>query len=202
MNNLKVLEPFYTVVKIALLNYYPDNTKISINNNEITFRLPTMYQGILRWSYGEDRSDIQYIVKSIKIALIIIQNSQLNLDKLLYYLFTGINKLTLCYVEDKKYKKKLQNLEKLIKSLFNKRKIIINTDYNKKLDNFYQKDLLLFLNNNFKIIEDLYKLNKNINIHNKEKLRKYYISIINKIILIKNKEYINHYFTISKTKNL
>ena len=63
MNNLKVLEPFYAVVKIALLNYYPDNTKISINNNEITFRLPTMYQGILRWSYGEDRSDIQYIIK-------------------------------------------------------------------------------------------------------------------------------------------
>ena len=116
LNSEKILEPFYTVIKIALLNFYPDNTKISVSKNEIIFRLPTLYQGILRWSYGEDRSEIKYIEKSILFALKIINSLQLNVTKLLFYLYSGINKLTLCYIDDIKYKNKLQKLEKLVRN--------------------------------------------------------------------------------------
>ena len=199
----KVLEPFYTIIKIALLNFYPDNTKIAINNNEINTRLPSMYQGILRWSYGEDRSDLKYIEKSILFALKIIDKFNIkNINSLLFYLYSGLNKLTLCYIEDDKYKKKLQQLEMIIKDMYEVNKFEVSNsnyiqrindfDYNKVI-NFWKKKEIDYINHNFLCIEKLYKLDKEINLENKKDLREYYITIIKKILNIKNELFIKDY---------
>ena len=55
-------------------------SKDVIINNEIIFRLPTIYQGILRWGYGETRLDIDYVEESILFALRMIQTR--NNDKI------------------------------------------------------------------------------------------------------------------------
>ena len=64
------IEPIYSLVKLALLSFFPDNTKLSISNNYIYIREPGMYQGLIRWGYGENRYDILSL-KSVKRAVIL-----------------------------------------------------------------------------------------------------------------------------------
>ena len=87
--NDKILEPFLSFIKIAILNFKPDNTKISISNHDIFYRLPSMYQGILRWSYGETRKELDYIEISILFALKIIDKRKLykKVNQLLFYVY-------------------------------------------------------------------------------------------------------------------
>ena len=87
--NENILEPFLSFIKIAILNFKPDNTKISINNHNIDYRLPSMYQGILRWSYGETRKDLDFIEISILFALKIIDKRKLykNVTNFLFFVY-------------------------------------------------------------------------------------------------------------------
>ena len=166
--NEKILEPFLTFVKIAILNFNQDNTKISISNHDIDYRPPTMYQGLLRWGYGETRKDLDYIEISILFALKIIDKRKLykKVNQLLFYVYCGVNKLTLCYIEDKKYKIKLQRLEKIIKKAYEQNKLEIpkvilqqkiNFNYS-NLENFWDNIELVHINLLFKCISELYKI--------------------------------------------
>ena len=55
----------YLFLRLAILAFYPDNTKISFDETTITFRPPSMSQGVLRWVYGESRNDILCIKNHI-----------------------------------------------------------------------------------------------------------------------------------------
>ena len=125
--NDKIIEPFLAFIKIAILNFNSDNTKISINSHDIHYRPPTMYQGLLRWGYGETRKDLDYIEIAILFALKIIDKRKMykKVNQLLFYVYCGINKLTLCYIDDIKYKSKLQRLEKIVKKAFENNKLEI-----------------------------------------------------------------------------
>ena len=200
--NLKLLEPFYTIIKIALLNFYPDNTKITISNNKILLRLPSVYQGILRWGYGETRSDLHYIEHSILNALQTINNKKINniINNLIYYLYCGINKLTLCYVDDLKYKKKLQSLEKIVKTIYENNHVLIekksNKNFNyKQLENFWNLSELKFIDTLFLNIAQLYKI-ESIPLHMKEKLRDNFIVIIKNTINHKNSLFLDKYLKV------
>lgn len=56
-----ILEPRCCIFKIILLNYKSSGTKISINNNAITFNEPSYIQGILRYYMGDSRNDLHNI---------------------------------------------------------------------------------------------------------------------------------------------
>ncbi len=198
----KVVEPFITFIKIALLNFNPDNTKISIANHTIIFRLPTMYQGILRWSYGETRKDIDFIETSILFALKIIEKRKLykKVNQLLFYVYCGINKLTLCYIDDTKYKAKLQRLETIIKKVYESNqfeipKMIlkqkINFNYT-QLEKYWETVELIHINDIFKCINKLYKI-QSVTPTQKQTIREQYIEIINNILEIKNTGFVNKY---------
>lgn len=202
-HNLKLLEPFYTIIKIALLNFYPDNTKISISNNKILVRLPSVYQGILRWGYGETRSDLNYIEHSILYGLETIITKQLNnvVNNLIFYLYCGINKLTLCYVDDLKYKKKLQSLEKIVKTIYEKnntnlKESKLNEKFNyKQLENFWNFSELKLIDTLFLNIGQLYKI-ESIPLQMKEKLRDNFIVIVKDIINHKNSLFLDKYLKV------
>lgn len=192
----KIVEPIYTIIKISCLNFYPDNTKISIHNNVIKSRLPTSYQGIIRWGYGEDRTDIKYIEQSILFGLKILENMKIDYKQLVFSLYSGINKLTLCYVDDNKYKLLLQNLEQKVKSLFETGKLdncklsIHKGDYNyNTIVDLWSKNEIKFINDNFKIINSLYKLDKTINFNTKREIREHYVVIIKQIMNLKNENF-------------
>ena len=67
--HLYIVEPLCTMVRIALLNYRNIGTKISISNNRISYSEPTMLQGTIRWSYGDTRNDLHYLLNPIKKAV-------------------------------------------------------------------------------------------------------------------------------------
>ena len=65
MNRNLILEPFCCILRIILLNYKPIGTKISIQNNSIQYYDPSMFQGILRSIYGDNREDIHNLYSPI-----------------------------------------------------------------------------------------------------------------------------------------
>ena len=66
ISHLYIVEPLSAMVRIALLNYREIGTKISISNNKIGYSDPTMLQGTIRWSYGDTRNDLHYLLNPIK----------------------------------------------------------------------------------------------------------------------------------------
>ena len=52
------MDTIYLITKLALLSFHPDNTKVTFSKNRITFREPSVYQGLLRWGFGESRNQI------------------------------------------------------------------------------------------------------------------------------------------------
>ena len=65
MNRNLILEPFSCILRIILLNYKSEGTKISIQNNSIQYYDPSIYQGILRSIYGDNREDIHNLYSPI-----------------------------------------------------------------------------------------------------------------------------------------
>lgn len=69
-NNNYILEPLCVIFKLAILQYKPKNTKLSIKNNSIHFQEPSYDQGIIRKWEGDSREDLHNlyhpILKSIE----------------------------------------------------------------------------------------------------------------------------------------
>ena len=63
-----IIEPFICLIRLSILEFKPNGTKISINNNQIKYNIPNILQGPLRWSNGDNREDIHNIFYPIKKA--------------------------------------------------------------------------------------------------------------------------------------
>ena len=91
----------------------------------------------------------------------------------------------MCYVEDNKYKTKLQRLEKIIKRAFESNILEIpNTLLQQKInfnysrfENYWETIELIHINGIFKCIAELYKI-QSLSIVQKYSLRENYIDII------------------------
>jgi len=60
-----VLDPLTCIVRCAILSFKPVGTKLSINNNRISFVDPNFLQGTIRWTYGDKREDLHNIYNPI-----------------------------------------------------------------------------------------------------------------------------------------
>ena len=60
-----VLDPLTSIVRLAILSFKSKGTKISINNNKITFCEPNMWQGTLRLAFGDNREDLHNLYNPI-----------------------------------------------------------------------------------------------------------------------------------------
>ena len=60
-----ILEPFGCLVRICLLNYKPDNTKLCIDENSVSYIESSMYQGIYRQLSGDKREDLHNLYSPI-----------------------------------------------------------------------------------------------------------------------------------------
>ena len=69
-NKSLILDPLSCIIRLGILSYKPIGTKISITKNKISFHLPTIFQGPIRWSNGDNRNDLHNlhnpIVKSLE----------------------------------------------------------------------------------------------------------------------------------------
>lgn len=89
----QVLDPLTTMIKLALLGYKPDGTKIAIDGNRIYFQEPSLLQGFWRWAYGNKRYELHHLLNPIIKAVkrydinnpsikLIFQCAVVGLDKL------------------------------------------------------------------------------------------------------------------------
>ena len=95
----QVLEPLSCMIRLAMLYYKPEKTKISISNNRIYFQNPNVFQGTLRWKNGDTRLDIHNLHKTINKALIWYDVQDENINYIFKIAKKGLSKLNKCYNE-------------------------------------------------------------------------------------------------------
>ena len=174
------MDTIYLITKLALLSFYPDNTKVTFSKNRITFREPSVYQGLLRWGFGESRNQIFKIKDIVLDCLNLFQNKNFEKgDSILYSLCKSLNKLKLCYINTEEIKNLLTFLETKVCDFYNSSgKIdnnIVNLEKNRLILREWEYNDINFLNYNFKCIFQLDLFEKT---EFKEKLKMTYIKSI------------------------
>ena len=86
-NTHSIIDPLTCLIRLAMLEFKPINTKLSIKNNRITYNDPNILQGALRWSNGDNRSDIHNIYNPIIKAKASIMSR--NLFRCVYIMFVN-----------------------------------------------------------------------------------------------------------------
>lgn len=100
------LDSLYTVIKIGLLSFYPENTKLSIHNNEIYLQEPYASQSIVRYYFSDSKNDLHNLKDPIRDAC----SRYLNKDTVIIFqnCVAGLKKLMITY---KNYKIVVDSLE-------------------------------------------------------------------------------------------
>ncbi len=96
-----ILEPISCIIKLVLLDYKTEGTKISISNNSIDYYEPSQFQGILRNINGDGREDLHNIYNPILKAVEWYPPSESKIYKYFYEkCIVGLNKLINCYEKE------------------------------------------------------------------------------------------------------
>lgn len=60
-----IIDPMSCLIKLSILSFYDEGTKISVSNNKINFNEPCTYQGIFRYFQGDNREDLHNLYNPI-----------------------------------------------------------------------------------------------------------------------------------------
>jgi len=66
---IEILDPLTTIFRFCLLNYKKNGTKIGIYSNRISVQEASFYQGVVRWTNGDERNDLHKLEIPIKKSL-------------------------------------------------------------------------------------------------------------------------------------
>jgi hypothetical protein len=61
-----IIDPFSCLVKLSLIKYLDEGTKVSIYQNRLNFNTPSYIQGFVRFMYGDNREDLHNILLPIQ----------------------------------------------------------------------------------------------------------------------------------------
>jgi len=93
-----IVEPLHVMVHLALLNYCPVGTKISISNNTLHLQKPSYVQGALRWWSNDSKDDLYYLFHAIRRFYLWYKNTKdLKYTYILETAIKGIAKLINTY---------------------------------------------------------------------------------------------------------
>ena len=80
----QILEPLTTLITLSIISFKSVGTKIAVSSNKIYIQEPNIVQGIIRWTYGNNREEIHYLLKPL-FRCIQLYNPKENSDlKLLF----------------------------------------------------------------------------------------------------------------------
>ena len=170
---IEFIDPICTAIKLSLLHYKDNGTKISIKNNVVNIQDASLLQGFQRW-YNSDERDQLYQLKlpifyfrGIVLGFIEIEHLDVDHNTLLMInelSIKGLKKMRITYDNDRKSGSLIKNcIDDYIK--------ILNTNYN--LDDYmsdrykFNKPTLFAIYNEYtklwdlkdlKIITDLFEL--------------------------------------------
>jgi hypothetical protein len=92
-----IIEPLICLVRLAILEFKPIGTKISIFNNKITYNEPNILQGAVRWSNGDARDDLHNIFLPINKAYIWYDVNKEDIKNIFKFSIRGLEKLKKSY---------------------------------------------------------------------------------------------------------
>jgi len=118
-----ILEPISCIIKLVLLDYKTEGTKISISNNSIDYYEPSHFQGILRNINGDGREDLHNIYNPILKAVEWYPPSESKIYKYFYEkCIVGLNKLITCYEKESTISRTLELYCKILQDSLNETK--------------------------------------------------------------------------------
>jgi len=95
---IQLLEPLSTVIRLCLLSFDIEGTKLAICNNRIYSQYPNFFQGTIRWTYGNKRNELHYLYRPIVIATQQYDSGEIqDLDIIFNFAIQGLDKLKKAY---------------------------------------------------------------------------------------------------------
>ena len=95
-----IIDPFTCLIRLAVLVFKPEHTKLSIKNNKISYNDPHLLQGTIRWTNGDNREDIHNIYNPIIKALQWYDLENDDIKNIFKYAIKGLEKLKESYDEN------------------------------------------------------------------------------------------------------
>lgn len=131
-NKNQILDPISCIIRLGMLGFKPEGSKISINENKITFNENLFYQGFLRWHIGDSRDDLHNLHNPIqKISEWYDSNIQ-EIKNIIEVAINGIKNLKLAYETESIIQYTLDRyidiLQNSLKNKTEKKKIIDKKD--------------------------------------------------------------------------
>lgn len=75
-NKAQILDPYSTIIRLAMISYKIHGTKIAISDNKLYIQDPSILQGAIRTFSGSQKDDIQYLKEPIEKAGIALMKSK------------------------------------------------------------------------------------------------------------------------------
>ena len=97
---IQTLEPMCCMIRLAMLAFRDVGTKISINNNRIILIQPSIIQGPIRWTYGDNRQDLHHLLHPIVKAIELYDINIPHIFNIFKYTSIGLTKLKSSYNDD------------------------------------------------------------------------------------------------------
>lgn len=200
MNKQLIVDPVNCLCKLALLKFYPDDTKLRFSDNIIELQKPSNYllTGVTRFYYQDKRDDIhllyQPIAKFITWYIGQSYDDEHFFTKIANNAINGLKKLQETYSKHKNinnviftlelfitYLKKYVNGTLNIDELYNSDEILINNGMGDIIKNDINNERLIQISNMLELLNNEYQ-NKNLN---------HYIDSINALLEIRDEEFKN-----------
>jgi len=187
-----ILEPFCSLIKLILLSYKPEGTKISIYNNSIQFHEPSIIQGFLRIWTGDCREDLHNLYNPI-IKIIQYSDRENTIHKkLLRKCSDGLKKLSKVYDNNTIINHTLLHYINIVDKFLDLGVIDNSLEKNNPLVDGLKK----FWNQ--KEIDLVYNMFRHIDEKNDNQEKNIYLKNIEDIINFKEKE-VNEYISVKST---
>jgi len=140
MESKKILDPYSSLIRLAVLYFKYDGTKLSILDNKISYNEASFIQGTLRWSYGDNRNDLHNLYDPIKtISDWYIENQNEDINYLIKLSIRGLQKLKKAYKSSVNSSLVYHTLEHYINIL---KKSLIIVKRNKEMNPFDNENII------------------------------------------------------------
>lgn len=156
-----IIEPLTCLIRLAILEYKPVGTKISVNNNKIEYNDPNILQGAIRWSNGDAREDLHNIFNPIKKAVEWFDKDQEEIEHIFSCSIKGLYRLKKSYHHNSVISHSIQYyidfIENNLKNEKHETKEKMNSETNTlylKLKEFWTPREIVIINNLFLELEN------------------------------------------------
>jgi len=97
VSELFLLEPMSTIIRLAMLTFCENGSKIAIYNNKIYVQEPNYFQPLLRKIYGSNRSELSHLLRPIAISKSKYDKKEKSIKNIFKFAVKGLKKLKISY---------------------------------------------------------------------------------------------------------